>query len=149
MLFGVLAYSLTHKHQLVSEGEKVTALKLTSYDGKTWDTARFLGQTVVVNFWATWCPPCVKELPELSALAQKHKEVVFIGAVVHSPAEDVKNMVEKLGVHYLVAKVDSQEVERFKAESLPTTYVIDSNGKIVWAHAGPVNMDDLEEALER
>jgi thiol-disulfide isomerase/thioredoxin len=129
-------------------GQPAPALNLVSYDGKAWDLGRFEGQPVVVNFWGTWCPPCLQELPHFVRAAHRWQdEVVFVGAAVNSPAEDAFRIIERFAVPYPIAQVDAASSSRWNARSLPTTVLLDAEHRVVWSVSGAITGADLDKAL--
>jgi cytochrome c biogenesis protein CcmG, thiol:disulfide interchange protein DsbE len=122
--------------------------KVHSYGGKTWTLEKLKGKPIVLNFWATWCPACIDELPTFSQLSRKYtNQVHFVGLVVDSPMTEVAHMVKKFAIAYPLAAVGFEVLEAWKANSLPTTYVLDAEGKIVWSRLGMVSQRSLEEIL--
>jgi thiol-disulfide isomerase/thioredoxin len=125
-------------------------LKLTTIDGKAWDLAAQRGQWVVVNFWATWCGPCLKEMPELSALDAMREPVEVIGLDYEDiePAA-LKAFMQKHPVVYPIAIVDVYDPPRdFEApRGLPNTYLIAPDGKVAKRFLGPVTAKDIDEAI--
>lgn len=123
--------------------------------GKPVDLVKLRGKKVaVIEFWATWCPPCRESIPHLSALQKKYADkVVFIG-VTDEPLETVKPFVEKMGdgIAYTIM-VDDQDktsaayMAAFKEEYIPHAFIVDKSGKIVF-HAHPME-DTFEPALEK
>lgn len=118
------------------------ALRIETLDGKTFDLADHKGNWVIVNFWATWCSPCIKELPELSRFVGAHKNVRAIGlAYEDTEVEEIKAFLTKHPVSFPIAQVDtfdppkSLEVPR----GLPTTYVIAPDGSIARKFMGPID----------
>lgn len=104
---------------------------------------------LLINFWATWCTPCQQELPTIARLAQKYSsQVTFIGVAVDSPRADIISTQSQLKIDYVIGEANAQVVKNWRAELLPTTYLIDSSGLIIWAHAGLIKEEALEEALE-
>lgn len=139
-----------HNHTKSTLGRHPAPLQLTSFDGKSWDTDKYAGKIRVINFWATWCPPCIQELPILNHLAKAyHNQVQFIGATIHSPAKEVAATTTKFRLAYPLAKVTSEETARWNAEHLPKTIILDSSGKVVWTHNGPVTKKLLEHQLDK
>jgi thiol-disulfide isomerase/thioredoxin len=100
-------------------------------DGKTWDLAALRGRAVLVNFWATWCPPCVDELPSLEDLAEQEAARLTVLAVnAREPRSTVKRFVRKAGISAIVTLTDpAQEiVQAWNVRALPTTVLIDTTG---------------------
>jgi len=127
-------------------------LKLTTIDGKPWDLAAQRGQWVVVNFWATWCGPCLKEMPELSALDAMREHVEVIGLDYEDIEPDaLKAFMQKHPVVYPIAIVDVYKPPQdFEApRGLPNTYLIAPDGKVAKRFLGPVTAKDIDEAIAK
>lgn len=99
------------------------------------------GQVVFLNFWATWCPPCVAELPEIQKAYEKHgQEVAFI-LVANQEPQVVEAFMEKHGYKLPVFYPGSTIPQVFQSASIPTTYIISREEKIVTKKTGAVNWD--------
>jgi thiol-disulfide isomerase/thioredoxin len=133
-----------------SQLKAIEKLQVQTLDGKTWHAKNHRGRFVVVNFWATWCKPCVKEMPDFQALSQR-SDVSVLG-LAYEEAEDkaLLAFLKKVKVTYPVSKVDVYaplpaplEVPR----GLPTTLVFDRNGDLLKKFLGPVTKADLEQTI--
>jgi len=127
-------------------------LKIATVDGKPYDLAEHRGKWVVVNFWATWCKPCLKEMPELSALdaMREHVEVLGLAYEEIAPA-DMRAFLTKHPVSYPVAIVDTfNPPAAFETpRGLPMTFLIGPDGKIADKFLGPVTAHDIEAAIAK
>ncbi len=117
--------------------EEAPDFTVESTDGETLTLSELRGQVVVVNFWATWCGPCIREIPHFSEFATKNPDVQIIGIAVKSKPADVAALDKKLDISYplvLTQSTDSilDDYEMNRGNTVfPTTYVIDAEGRIV------------------
>jgi thiol-disulfide isomerase/thioredoxin len=117
------------------------------YGGKT-TVRRLLYRPMVINFWASWCPACLKEMPILSKLAKKYRsQMTFLGPALASDIDDIVETKKRFLLDYELVIATDDVVEKWQARVLPTTYVIDQQGTIRWAQAGVVSEAQLEQAI--
>jgi len=127
------------------------ALNVTTLDGKTFDLSKESGKWVIVNYWATWCSPCLKELPDISAYVAGHQDkVAAIGlAFEDSDKADIEKYLKAHPISYPVAQVDVLDPPKdFDVpKGLPNTYVIAPDGHVAKAFMGPITTKDLEAVI--
>ena len=148
----VTAQSAVHRPAVATAMAKpaMPTLKVTTLDGASYDLAAHRGKWVVVNFWATWCGPCLKEMPELSALdaMREHIEVIGLAYEEIQPAE-MTAFLRKHPVVYPVAIVDvyAPPADFATPRGLPTTFLIAPDGKVAKQFLGPVTAKDVDAAI--
>ena len=122
------------------------ALVIKTFDGGTFDLSQHRGRWVVVNFWATWCNPCLKEIPDLAAMDAAHGEIEVIGlAFEEIERADMEAFLVKRPIPYPIAIVDTfgPPTDFGIPRGLPTTFLIAPDGKVAATHLGPVTSEDL------
>ena len=122
-------------------------LKLPAVDGSTYELAAHRGRWVVVNFWATWCGPCLKEMPELSALDQRRGDIDVVGLAYDDiETKDMQAFLKEHPVAYPIVIVDtfSPPADFATPRGLPTTYLIAPDGKVAKQFLGPVTAREIE-----
>jgi thiol-disulfide isomerase/thioredoxin len=125
----------------------VSAFDLTDTQGARHRLADSKGHWVVLNYWATWCVPCVREIPEIAEFHRKHANVVVIGVAFDvTDAAAVKRFAKKVGHDYpLVLSDDAVEKQLGTPSALPTTRIYDPSGKLIYDKPGRVDFKFLEE----
>ena len=122
---------------------------LPGLDGRLVRLANFRGQWVIVNFWASWCTPCLLEMPELESFYQAQRgRAVVVGVNSEALAPDeIRLFIERLGVTFPIALSAGQRLPGFSLKGLPTTFLVSPTGAIVHTHLGAVNATLLAERL--
>lgn len=127
--------------------------RLTNVDGQTRDLAGLKGQPVVLNFWATWCPPCQAEMPALQRLADDYaaRGVTVLGINQAETAEQVRGYLEARGIDFpVVLDADAAVSQAYRVRSLPTTFFIDPYGVIdEIVVGGPLSRALLESKVQQ
>ncbi|MFE4706490.1 redoxin domain-containing protein [Peribacillus simplex] len=132
-------------------GAKAPNFSLKTLDGKEVELSDYKGKKVMLNFWATWCPPCKKEMPDMEKYAQQAGADVVVLAVNIDPENDVQAFVEENGITFTIP-LDSQSAknpvnERYKILSIPTTYFIDKEGIIRNKVISAMQLKDMERNI--
>lgn len=125
------------------------ALSVKTLDGGTFDLSSQQGKWVIVNFWATWCSPCLKELPDISAFVAAHKDKVAAIGMDFEDADkaDIEKFLKSHPLSYPVSMVDVDNPPKdFGApRGLPNTYVIAPDGHLAKTFLGPIKTKDLQD----
>lgn len=126
--------------------------KLTDTDGKTHTLDGYKGKWVLVNFWATWCPPCLEEIPDLIALhGDKKNNLVVIGiAMDYRNARQVTDFADGLLVDYPIVLGNARVAGQIgPVQGLPTTYLYNPDGKMVAQQVGAITRESVESFIAR
>jgi len=113
--------------------------RLVDVEGKHTDFKSFEGKVVVVNIWATWCPPCVAELPSFAELYEDYKDEVVFAFVANDDKDKVEQFTEKKGYRLPIYFQVSSIPKELMSKSIPATYIISKSGKIVVDEKGAAN----------
>ena len=123
----------------VAEGQEASDFEVTLSDGTTFKLSDHRGKAVLVNLWATWCPPCVGEMPDLQKLSEDYADtLVVLGVNVGDTAEAAAAFMEENGYTYpLYVDADyALSMDMFPSPYIPFTVVIDPNGVVTTIHSG-------------
>ncbi|MCK9209725.1 MAG: TlpA family protein disulfide reductase [Ignavibacteriaceae bacterium] len=124
-----------------SQDKKAPNFSLKSVDGKTVKLSDYKNKVVLIDFWATWCPPCRKGIPDLIELQKEFKkDFVVLGISVDSDTKgDVPSFIKNYGINYPIVYGDESTAKLFGGVSgIPTSFLIDRKGNIVDKHVGLV-----------
>lgn len=133
----------------VTVGKAAPVFTLNSLEGNPVEVGH-LKKAYVINFWATWCPPCRAELPELNQFAKKYEtQVGFYAVNIQEPQEKVAAFLQQNGYNLPVLFDVNGEVARaYRVTAIPTTLVMNAQGIIVFRKTGGVTLSELEETLK-
>ena len=135
------------------EGQAAPDFSVTTLDGTTLSLAGLKGKVIVVNFWATWCPPCRTEIPAIAGFYAAHRseglEIIGLSAD-RMTANELKPYIAALKINYPVAMATAKLIRDFApGDSIPTTFVIDKQGKIRDKRVGGIDRETLEELFTK
>jgi cytochrome c biogenesis protein CcmG, thiol:disulfide interchange protein DsbE len=158
-LLGLLGWKVTHQESgkllsSVSKGSKPTApsFKLSRLDRSGHlELTSLHDKVVLINFWATWCDPCKRELPRLQRAWQRYRsrDVVFVGVDAQDFDDGARRAIRKYGMTYPVVYDGAGKVlARYGGLPLPKTFVLDRRGRIVDFHLGELDDPDIRRLLD-
>ncbi len=136
--------------QPVAGTPAATTLQLRDLDGREWDLATLRGEVVLLNFWATWCPPCVEELPSLGRLNRKLAGRAFrvISVDVGEEAQQVRQFLQRVPADFpVLLDPDGSTTGPWKLRAFPTSFLIDREGRLRYGYFGGLQWD-APEVLE-
>lgn len=133
----------------LSIGQVAPDFSLTTLDGEPFTLSKLRGKPVVLNFWATWCGPCRRELPALQAASERYgDQVAIIGVDQAEAAATVQSYVDSLELTFAIPMdTDNAVGSTYGVRGLPTTYFIDSQGVIRRVWSGEMNSITLAESV--
>ena len=122
-------------------------------DGKPANSENWRGKVLVVNFWASWCPPCVEEMPALDRIAQEYasKNVLIVGIGIDSPS-NIREFLQKTPVSYpiVLGGLEGSNLSKQMGNTqgaLPYTVVVNSKGKSIYTKLGKISEEELKKAI--
>ncbi|BAF61431.1 thioredoxin [Candidatus Vesicomyidisocius calyptogenae] len=134
---------------------KVPNFYLTDLDDNIYTNKSTKGKYLVINFWATWCPPCLKEIPTFIKFYEKNKDRIIILGLNYEQADKIAIMefTDTFMVNYPIVLFNDKNRTQFKKfgeiVGMPTTYIYGPNGNLVDYQIGEMNMKDLEKAISK
>jgi cytochrome c biogenesis protein CcmG, thiol:disulfide interchange protein DsbE len=146
VLIAVVAEST--RERIIEVGDTAPGFALVTDDGQRLTRSQFGGKLLVLNFWATWCVPCVQELPSLNQFQKQFASsgVVVLGVSVDQNERAYQQFLKRAGVTFRTSRDPQADLSsRYGTFKYPETYVIDRNGKVVQKHIGP--RDWMDERL--
>jgi len=153
LAWAVVLFVLTSQSLLFADAAPAPGWALKDVKGNTVKLSDFKGKVLVIDFWATWCPPCRAEIPNFIALQDKYGKqgLVVVGiSVDQGGAPVVAAFAEKNKINYPLVLADDKVADQYGVtEGIPTTFVIDRKGNIVARHLGLTEPDVFEKEIKR
>ncbi len=138
---------------LLAQAAEPVDFALEGLDGKIHHLSDYRGKWVLVNYWATWCPPCREEIPELEVFHSNHKDkdAVVIGIALENVSDKrLKAFVDEQFISYPILKASPDSKPPLgNVPGLPTSYLVDPSGKVVAKQVGAITREALEQFIER
>ncbi|MES2637391.1 MAG: TlpA disulfide reductase family protein [Pseudomonadota bacterium] len=146
LTFFCINLNVNSSEQKVNKG-----FTLSDTAGKKHALAQYKGKWVIVNYWATWCPPCLEEVPDLVALydSRKNKDVMLLGVVFdYKDTSEVAEYVDDMLMSYPIVLGDDDVIKQIgSADVMPTTYIYNPRGELVKTKRGLVTKAYLEDFI--
>lgn len=136
----------SEKGGVLALGTKAPDFRLKNLKGEWVSLSDFEGMTVLIDFWGTWCKPCIREIPELNALHESMagEDFVILAISAHESNEEaVDLMAEKKEIRYTVLEKGEEVAEKYHIDSYPTLVLVDASGKIILTKGSGGNQDEI------
>src|SRR3989338_7968713 len=135
----------------ITIGKTAPDFELETLDGKKARLSDYRGKKVILNFWASWCPPCREDMPEFQKIYSENKDkLVVVGVNLQESRENAESFIEKLGITFpILLDPSSQVKDMYNVFTQPVTYFIDESGKIVDKKFGPLTSEEIDEKIAK
>jgi peroxiredoxin len=136
----------------ITEGNIPPDFELMTLDGEKMSLSSLEGKKVILNFWATWCPPCRKEMPDMQKIHDDYEGEVVVAAVNLTSSEknidSVKHFVDELGLTFPVLLDEDGKINKqFEVLSYPTSYIVNEDGVITTKFAGAMTYEQMQDFI--
>jgi cytochrome c biogenesis protein CcmG/thiol:disulfide interchange protein DsbE len=150
-LLALLAWGLVQADSGPRDAGQAPDFTLTGFDGQTVTLSELRGQVVVVNFWASWCPPCREEAAYLERTwrAYRDRGVVFIGVDWVDTEKEALAYIDEFGITYLNGPdIGTRIAQAYRIQGVPETFFVDKSGRLRGVHIGPLVPPELDNRIE-
>jgi len=130
-------------------GLALAGFELDDLEGNRFLSSDLTGKRVIINFWATWCAPCIEELPLFEEIhKQNQSDLLVIGINVNEPHEVVQSFVEEMGISFTVLlDTDGALSDMYRVWGYPTTFFVNADGTLAATHTGPLSRSELQRYI--
>lgn len=147
VLFVSFLYTIRYsfEQRVINKGDTAPSFSVTTDSGKKISRSDFGGKVLVLNFWATWCPPCIQEMPSLNRFAQEMAPsgVVVLGVSVDKNEQTYKRFLQQAGLAFETSRDPEADISAdYGTFMWPETYIIDAKGKVVEKYIGDRDWTD-------
>src|SRR3989338_6910481 len=135
----------------ITIGKTAPDFELETLEGKKTKLSDYRGKKVILNFWASWCPPCREEMPEFQRIYSENRDkLVVVGVNLQESRENAEAFIEKLSITFpILLDPNSQVKDMYNVFTQPVTYFIDESGKIVDKKFGPLTSEEIDEKIAK
>ena len=134
LIIGQISSISTHASSI---GDNAPLFSLRDIHGRAWPLDDLKGKVVFINFWATWCTPCRKELPMLNELQKKSKDVVVLAVNIDKKRSNVESFLKGYSLNIpILLDPDGRVVASYGARAMPASFILDRDGKVRFVHYG-------------
>lgn len=150
-LLALLGWGLVQVNSGQVDSGMAPDFTITSFDGETITLSDLRGQVVIINFWASWCPPCREEAPYLETTWRKYQnqDVVFIGVDYVDTEKEALAYIEEFGITYFNGPDLGTRISHdYRMDGVPETYYVAKNGELRGVKIGPLAPPELDEKIE-
>jgi len=148
---GLLAWGLKKAQAGPIQSGMAPDFSITSFDGREATLSALRGQVVIVNFWASWCPPCREEAAYLEQTWRKYKDmgVVFIGVDYADTEKEALAYIQEFDITYINGPdIGTRISQAYNIQGVPETFFVAKNGELRGVHIGPLKAPQLDEKIE-
>ncbi len=150
-LLAMLGWGLVQKANGPRDSGLAPDFTLTGFDGRAATLSQLRGQVVIVNFWASWCPPCREEAAYLEQTWRKYqgRGVVFIGVDWADTEKEALAYIDEFDITYLNGPdLGTRIAQAYRIQGVPETFFVDQAGKLRGVHIGPLKAPQLDDKIE-